>query len=222
MLGTISPAWLQFKVIPASYRRAHCPERQRHECVDNDTSFSGRFLSSNYWAAAKTVCSRRSPAAINRASPQIQTAHFHHLVIFLKRESVFQSSSNQSRFIYSAGFCFTGRKAAKHRKRLRNAVTYVLVLRMNKVNVTNALYLSQKNLFESSRQIACLALSICVIWVVIGRMRQISFRLVSDWLMFGSVVSNKLQRIIFSSVVSGTAVCVRVCVDTMESLSSVG
>lgn len=45
--------------------------------------------------------------------------------------------------------------------------------------------------------------------------------------MFGSVVSNKLQRIIFSSVVGGTAVCfeevcVRVCVDIMESLSSVG
>lgn len=40
-----------------------------------------------------------SPAAINRAQPQIQTAHFHHLVIFLKQESVLQSSSNQSRFI---------------------------------------------------------------------------------------------------------------------------
>lgn len=247
MLGAISPAWLKLKVMPESYRRAHCPEHQRHKCVDNDTSFSRRFLISNYWAAAKTVCNRFSPATINRAEPQIQTAHFHHLVIFLKQESVFQSSSNQSRFIYSAGFCFTGRKAAKHRKQLRNTVTYVLVLRMNKVStewrfILLMLCIFHRKSLESSREIACLALSICVIWVVIDRMRQISFRFhwptasrqksrkescVSDWLMFSSVVSNKLQRIIFFSVAAGTAVCfevvcVRVCVDIMESLSSVG
>lgn len=63
-------------------RKAHCPKLQRHECVDNDTSVSRRFLVSNYWAAAKTVWTRVSLGTKNRVWLRFQTAHFHRWVIF--------------------------------------------------------------------------------------------------------------------------------------------